>query len=420
MVTDLLRELGHAVVEATNGVEAVALCLREAPDLLILDLLMPKLSGLDALHALRAKGVARPRHRPDRDQRPELPGARRRGRGGGPAREAGDAPEPRAGARQRRPGVREAVRFFRSLLGLVLLASMAPAALVAAVVARAHGGVDAATLAGLAAALALAGVLSALVARSVTRPLRAVVGGALEIARGRFGREVPLTGARNELGDLAYTFNHMSRELAGYDAENRRLIEALERGYLDTIRSLAAAVDAKDPYTRGHAERVAALSVEIGRELGLAPDALQALQFGGILHDIGKIGIPDAILAKVGALGPEEMALVRDHPRIGAEIVSGVEFLAGAAEGIRSHHERWDGTGYPDRLAGDAIPLVARIVNIADTWDACTSRRPYQDAIPPDQAIAILDGLKGTQTDPGVHDALLRTLRRRAGPRPER
>jgi putative nucleotidyltransferase with HDIG domain len=260
-------------------------------------------------------------------------------------------------------------------------------------------------------------MLAVLVTRSVTRPLRAVVRGALEIARGRFGREVPVL-ARNELGDLAYTFNHMSRELAGYDSENRRLIEALERGYLDTIRSLAAAVDAKDPYTRGHAERVAALSVEIGRALGLGPEALQALEYGGILHDIGKIGTPDAILAKTGALAPAEMDLVRDHPRIGAEIVAGVAFLAGAVPAIRSHHERWDGGGYPDQLAGDAIPLVARIVNIADTWDACTSRRPYQEAMSPEAAVAVLEGLRGTQTDPAVHDALLRVLRARAAAAP--
>jgi putative nucleotidyltransferase with HDIG domain len=205
----------------------------------------------------------------------------------------------------------------------------------------------------------------------------------------------------------------MSRELAAYDAENRRLIAALERGYLDTIRSLAAAVDAKDPYTRGHAERVAALSVEIGRELGLAADTLQALEYGGILHDIGKIGIPDAILAKRGTLSNDEMALVRDHPAIGAEIVAGVEFLAAAVPAIRSHHERWDGTGYPDRLAGEAIPLVARIVNIADTWDACTSRRPYQEPIPAEVVVAILEGLASAQTDPAVHAALLRVLRRK-------
>jgi HD-GYP domain-containing protein (c-di-GMP phosphodiesterase class II) len=107
------------------------------------------------------------------------------------------------------------------------------------------------------------------------------------------------------------------------------------------------------------------------------------------------------------------MALVRDHPRIGAEIVAGVEFLAGAIPAIRSHHERWDGGGYPDGLAGEAIPLVARIVNIADTWDACTSRRPYQEPMRPEAVAAILDGLRGTQTDPAVHDALRRVLRAR-------
>ncbi len=306
------------------------------------------------------------------------------------------------------------MRLYRSLAGLVLLASAAPTALVAALAVRRHGGLDAAAALGVGGSVALAMALSALVARSVTRPIAEVVRGALDIARGRFGRQV---GVRigNEIGDLAYAFNHMSRELASYDAENRRLIAALERGYLDTIRSLAAAVDAKDPYTHGHAQRVAALAVEIGRELGLGPDELQALEYGGILHDIGKIGIPDAILAKRGALGAEEMALVRDHPRIGAEIVAGVEFLERAIPAIRGHHERWDGTGYPDLLAGDAIPLVARIVNIADTWDACTSRRPYQNPIPSEVVIAILEGLKGSQTDPAVHDALLRALRRRGG-----
>jgi putative nucleotidyltransferase with HDIG domain len=304
------------------------------------------------------------------------------------------------------------VRLFRSILLLLVAASAAPAALVAALAVRERGGLDAAAAAVLAASLALAVALSAAVARTVTRPIGDVVRGALDIARGRFGREVRVR-IGNELGDLAYAFNHMSRELATYDAENHRLIAALERGYLETIRSLAAAVEAKDPYTSGHAERVAALAVEIGRELGLEGARLQALEYGGILHDIGKIGIPDAILSKRGSLSPAELELVRGHPRIGAEIVGGVEFLRDAVPAVRSHHERWDGTGYPDRLAGEAIPLVARIVNIADTFDACTSRRPYQEAIPADVVVAILEGLKGAQTDPSVHDALLRTLRRR-------
>jgi putative nucleotidyltransferase with HDIG domain len=302
------------------------------------------------------------------------------------------------------------MRLFRSLLFRVLVASAAPAALLALLAPRLAPGRQGVALA-LAGALAVA--LSALVARSVIRPLAALVRGALDIARGRFGREVAVRPG-GEIGDLAYAFNHMSRELASYDGENRRLIAALERGYLDTIRSLAAAVDAKDPYTSGHAERVSALAVEIGRELGLGREELQALEYGGILHDIGKIGIPDAILEKRGSLAPAEMAVVRDHPRIGAAIVSGVEFLTAALPAIRSHHERWDGGGYPDGLAGEAIPLVARIVNIADTWDACTSRRPYQDAIPSDVVVAILDGLQGAQTDPAVHAALLRVLRRRS------
>jgi putative nucleotidyltransferase with HDIG domain len=304
------------------------------------------------------------------------------------------------------------VKLHRSILLSVLLASAAPTAVSTLVLLRAPGSLDRTALLAIAAAFALAVLLAAVVARGVTRPIAECVRGALDIARGRFGREVNV-GTRTEIRDLAYTFNHMSRELASYDAENRRLIEALERGYVDTIRALAAAVDAKDPYTRGHSERVAALAVEIGRELGVPDAAIKALEHGGLLHDIGKIGIPDTILGKPAPLTPGEMALVRAHPVIGAEIVDGVEFLGEARLAIRGHHERFDGAGYPDGLRGEAIPLVARVVNIADTWDACTSRRPYQDPIPEDVVVAILDGLRGAQTDPRVHDALLAVLARR-------
>ncbi len=303
------------------------------------------------------------------------------------------------------------MRLRRALLLLVVVATAAPTALAAALLVRLHGRLGATDALAVGASFVLALVLAGMVARGVTRPIGELVSGVLDVARGRFGREVRV-GARNELGDLAYSFNHMSRELASYDQENRRLIAALEQGYLDTIRSLAAAVDAKDPYTRGHAHRVAALAVEIGRELGLGREALQALEYGGILHDIGKIGIPDAILAKRGSLTEDEMALVRAHPVVGAEIVAGVEFLKDALPAIRHHHERWDGSGYPAGLAGEAIPLVARIVNIVDTWDACTSERPYQGAIPADLVAAILEGLRGAQTDPRVHDALVAVLRR--------
>jgi HD-GYP domain-containing protein (c-di-GMP phosphodiesterase class II) len=307
------------------------------------------------------------------------------------------------------------VRLRRTLLLLVLLSGAVPTAIAAVLLAARPAGFDlvaALVVAGaLALSAALAAVLAALLARDVTRPLAELVKGALDIARGRFGRQVE-TSSRHEIGDLAYTFNYMSKELAAYDGENQRLIQVLERGYLETIRSLAAAVDAKDPYTRGHSERVAALSVEIGRELGFSGDDLKTLQYGGILHDIGKIGIPDAILLKRGTLTPEEMGHIRDHPAIGADIVGGVAFLKDALPCVLSHHERWDGTGYPHGVAGEGIPLFARIVNIADTWDACTTHRPYQEPIPTDVVVAILEGLRGAQTDPAVHDALLGVLRR--------
>jgi putative nucleotidyltransferase with HDIG domain len=304
------------------------------------------------------------------------------------------------------------MRLFRTFLWLTLLASTVPTALAAWLLYRERGQLPAPTLAIFGVAVVLALAVSSYVARRLTAPLKECVRGALEIARGRFGSQVEVR-VRNEIGDLAYTFNHMSRELASYDAENHRLIAALERGYVETIRSLASAIDAKDPYTRGHSDRVSALAVEIGRELGLGAAELHALEYAGILHDIGKIGVPEQVLQKRAQLTAEELAAVRAHPVIGAEIIGGVAFLQAAAPAIRSHHERWDGTGYPDGLAGEAIPLVARIVNAADTWDACSSDRPYQEKMTVPQVIRILGSLRGLQVDPAVHDALVGVVRRR-------
>jgi HD-GYP domain-containing protein (c-di-GMP phosphodiesterase class II) len=129
---------------------------------------------------------------------------------------------------------------------------------------------------------------------------------------------------------------------------------------------------------------------------------------------VGKIGIPERLLHKSEALQPEELQQMRAHPIIGAEILRGIAFLEAAAPAVRSHHERWDGAGYPDRLAGEAIPVVARIVNAVDTFDACTTDRPYQPMLPTAAAVAVLVGLRGTQIDPDVCDALVRVLRRRA------
>jgi len=300
---------------------------------------------------------------------------------------------------------------FRILFLLVLLAAVVPLALLALVL-RASG-VDVtspAITAGVAAVL-VALLISLMMARRVTTPLDALVQGALEIARGRFGQQVPHVG-RTELSDLAYTFNFMSRQLELYDKDNARLYAALERGYVDTIKALASAIDAKDPYTRGHSERVARLAVEIGRELKLDDATLRVLEFGGILHDVGKIGIPEQVLGKPARLTPEEFKVVQSHALIGAEIVAGVEFLKSTAPAIRHHHERWDGQGYPDGLAGEEIPLVARILTAADTWDACTSKRPYHPAASAARGLTILAEVRGLQLDPTVHDATLRVLLR--------
>ncbi len=247
-------------------------------------------------------------------------------------------------------------------------------------------------------------------ARSLTQPLRDCVGQALNISRGIFGNEVAVH-SRNEIGDLTHTFNYMSKQLRAFDAENRGLYQSLEQGYLETIVALANSIDSKDSYTRGHSQRVSELSVAAGRELGLNERELKQLAFGGILHDIGKIGIVERILLKQSRLTDDEMSTMREHPMIGAGIIEAVAFLAPVLPAVRNHHERWDGNGYPDRLRGEQIPLIARIVNAADTWDACTSTRPYQNALPYEDALGILRGLSGTQCDPKVVAAMEKVIK---------
>ncbi len=264
----------------------------------------------------------------------------------------------------------------------------------------------------LAAAFAVALALAALFSRNVTQPLKGFIAAALDIAKGKFGARVEVS-AKNELGELSQTFNYMSTALQAYDQETRSLYASLENGYLETIVALANSIDSKDTYTRGHSQRVAEVAVEIGRELGMSEPQLKQLRYGGILHDIGKIGIVEAILHKKSPLSPEEMELMREHPVTGDSIIQPVSFLAPVRAAVRNHHERWDGTGYPDGLKGEAIPLIARIVNCADTFDACTSTRPYQKALPLDQAMEILERLRSSQLDPNVLDALARVVERK-------
>jgi ribonuclease P protein subunit RPR2 len=187
--------------------------------------------------------------------------------------------------------------------------------------------------------------------------------------------------------------------------QERSRAQELRRSYMATVRALSNAVEARDAYTGKHAERVAAYGLEIARkfpsELVLTPE----LEFGFLLHDVGKVAIPDAILYKPGPLTAEERALMSRHPVIGSDIVRGIEFLADAADVVRSHHERWDGTGYPDGLAGEDIPLAARVFAIADVLDALTTDRPYRPATSLRYAREMIASDVGTHFDPRVVEA---------------
>jgi len=184
----------------------------------------------------------------------------------------------------------------------------------------------------------------------------------------------------------------------------RAQAEQLRRSYKATVRALSNAVEARDAYTGKHAERVTAYGLEISRTLGLPVDDAPELEFGFLLHDIGKVAIPDAILYKPETLSESERELMAQHPLIGADIVRGIEFLAGAVPVVRSHHERWDGGGYPDGLAHDQIPVEARAFAVADVLDALTTDRPYRPASPLAVARAMIVAETGTHFDPQVID----------------
>lgn len=186
----------------------------------------------------------------------------------------------------------------------------------------------------------------------------------------------------------------------------RDTITQVQRGYTDVIVALVEAVEAKDPYTRGHTQRVASLALAIGRELRLSPEQLRILNRAALLHDIGKIGVPDAILNKPGKLTEDEFAAIKEHPGRGYAMVANVRALRDELGGIRSHHERLDGSGYPDGLAGEAIPLAARIIAVADVFDALTSPRPYRGPWSQERALAEIDAEAGARLDPAVVTAL--------------
>jgi putative nucleotidyltransferase with HDIG domain len=198
-------------------------------------------------------------------------------------------------------------------------------------------------------------------------------------------------------------------------ARSRELMDSyrrLEVSSLEAIESLNATVDAKDPYTAGHSARVQRIAIAVAEELGVPRERLDAVRYGGLFHDIGKIGVPDNILTKPGALDHGEYEAIQRHPVAGAEIVSHFGRLHETVPLIRHHHERWDGKGYPDRLAGDDIPPEAYVVGLADAWDAMTTDRPYRPALTLEQAAAEVRRGSGTQFSPRVVDAFFAAFRR--------
>ena len=247
--------------------------------------------------------------------------------------------------------------------------------------------------------------LSIYAARRITNPLKVLTQSSRAIARGDFSQRVHLK-SRTEIGELAETFNVMSEELEQFVLDLRRAAEENRALFLGSIQMLAGAVDEKDPYTRGHSDRVTRYSMMIAREMGLDEGFLETLRISAQLHDVGKIGIEDRVLKKPGTLTPEEFEIMKTHTTKGANILRPVKQLQEMLPGIELHHESLDGRGYPYGLKDEQIPRLARIIAVADTFDALTTNRPYQQAHDPMDALRIIHSLAGKRLDPGAVAAL--------------
>ncbi len=239
----------------------------------------------------------------------------------------------------------------------------------------------------------------------ITTPINVLTRSSRAIARGDFSQRIQLE-SRTEIGELAATFNQMTAELEQYVGQLKRAAEENHDLFLSSIRTIAAAVDEKDPYTHGHAERVTRYSVLIGTQMGLSEEELYKIKISGLLHDVGKIGIEDRILKKPGALTPEEFEIMKQHTSKGAVILRPIEKLQEMIPGVELHHESLDGRGYPQGLKGDQIPLLARIISVADTFDAMTTHRPYQAAMQPEVALKYILSQANKRFDPRCAEAL--------------
>ena len=264
------------------------------------------------------------------------------------------------------------------------------------------------TLIWSAAALAGALLLGLLSARRLSRPITQLARSTRAVSEGQYGVNVEVAGTA-ELADLSENFNRMSESIRDAIENLKRAARENHELFINSIRALAAAIDAKDPYTRGHSERVARYSSLVAREMGLSSEDVRRVRLSALLHDVGKIGIDDRILRKPTALTEEEFEIMKSHPVKGAAIMEAIPQLKDVIPGMKHHHERWEGGGYPEGLSGEGIPLQARIVSVADTFDAMTTTRPYQRAMDIRFVFQRLRDLAGNRFDPSVVDALIRS-----------
>jgi putative nucleotidyltransferase with HDIG domain len=260
-------------------------------------------------------------------------------------------------------------------------------------------------------AIALSVAFGIFAARRIATPLQTLTMSSRAIARGDFSQRVHVK-SRTEIGELAETFNTMSSDLERFVFDLKRAAEENRTLFLSSIQMLAGAVDEKDPYTRGHSDRVTRYSVLIAKELALPDEEIEKIRISAQLHDVGKIGIEDRILKKPGALTPDEYEIMKTHTTKGAAILRPVEMLKEMIPGIELHHESLDGRGYPHGLKGDEIPLTPRIIMVADCFDAMTTNRPYQAAMDPEYVVRIVTSLANTKFDPRIVAALTAVFER--------
>ncbi len=256
-------------------------------------------------------------------------------------------------------------------------------------------------------------ILGIFFARSFSTPIEKLAENARALAKGDYSRRIELVTSNREISELAIDFNLMGAEIQRHIQEMKAQSEKNHRLFLGSVKSLAAAIDGKDPYTRGHSERVMTYSQMMAELMGLPADEVEKIRVSALLHDVGKIGIEDRILRKPAALTNQEFEIMKAHPRIGGMIMEENPEMAEYIPGMSMHHETMDGRGYPLGLKGDEIPMMARIVSVADCFDAMTTNRPYQKAMTFEVAIDRINTFIGTRYDENVVRALEQAIHKK-------